>query len=259
MYDLVYKVMYLFLFFFIASIIGYIVEVIFCSINDKKLVWNRGFLIGPYIPIYGVGTISILYLLRKYFTDPMALFFLTTIICSFIEYFTSWIMEKLFKVRWWDYSEERFNIEGRICLFNSLLFGVSGLMVVYFIYPFISKLLLSLSHTALIIISSICLIVFLTDLVVTVTTLIGVRKTLADFKGKDATEIAREEVMKKIKKNSFLFNRLLKAFPHNDKFNNKEFKEFKNIVANIRNKLKEAKQSLKDKTDEFKKSNFIKK
>lgn len=259
MYDLVYNVMYLFLFFFVASVIGYLVEVIFCSIDQKKLVLNRGFLIGPYIPIYGVGTITILFLLRKYFNDPMALFFLTTIVCSFIEYFTSWIMEKMFKVRWWDYTDKKFNIEGRVCLVNSLLFGLAGLIVVYFIYPLINNLLFSIPHAALIIISSICLIIFLTDLIITLTTLIGVRKTLADFKGKDATEIAREEVMKKIKKHSFLFNRLLKAFPHNEKVNNKEFREFKDVVASIRIKLKEAKQNFKDKTDEFKKNNFSKK
>lgn len=259
MYDSLYNIMYLFLFFFVASIIGYIAEVLCCSIKEEKLVLNRGFLIGPYIPIYGVGTITILFLLRKYFNDPMALFFLTTIVCSIIEYFTSWIMEKMFKVRWWDYSDERFNIEGRVCLLNSLLFGLAGLIVVYFIYPLINNLLLSIPHTVLIIISSICLIVFLTDFIITITTLIGVRKTLADFKGKDATEIAREEVIKKIKKHSFLFNRLLKAFPHNDNVNNREFKEFKDVVANIRIKLKEAKQNFKDKTTEFKKTNFMKK
>ena len=112
MYNVVYKVMYLFMFFFIASMIGYIAEVTCCSIKDKKLVWNRGFLIGPYIPIYGVGCIATLILLRKYFSNPITLFFLTIIVCSALEYFTSWIMEKLFKVRWWDYSEYRFNVDG---------------------------------------------------------------------------------------------------------------------------------------------------
>jgi len=241
MYNVVYKVMYLFMFFFIASMIGYIAEVTCCSIKDKKLVWNRGFLIGPYIPIYGVGCIATLILLRKYFSDPITLFFLTIIVCSALEYFTSWIMEKLFKVRWWDYSEYRFNVDGRI------LFGFAGLIVVYFVYPFIRGLLDKVPHTVLIVVGLICLVIFLTDLVVTFATLISVRKTLADFKGKDATEIAREEVIKKIKKKSYLFNRLLKAFPKTDKFNKKEFIEFKKTVQNIRKKIK-------DKTDEYKDS-----
>lgn len=152
MYNVVYKVMYLFMFFFIASMIGYIAEVTCCSIKDKKIVWNRGFLIGPYIPIYGVGCIATLILLRKYFSDPITLFFLTIIVCSALEYFTSWIMEKLFKVRWWDYSEYRFNVDGRICLLNSILFGFAGLIVVYFVYPFIRGLLDKVPHTVLIVV-----------------------------------------------------------------------------------------------------------
>lgn len=160
MYNVVYKVMYLFMFFFIASMIGYIAEVTCCSIKDKRLVWNRGFLIGPYIPIYGVGCIATLILLRKYFSDPITLFFLTIIVCSTLEYFTSWIMEKLFKVRWWDYSEYRFNVDGRICLLNSILFGFAGLIVVYFVYPFIRGLLDTVPHTVLIVVGLICLVIF---------------------------------------------------------------------------------------------------
>lgn len=247
MYDVIYRIMYVFLFFFIASVIGYMVEVIFCSLDQRKFIWNRGFLIGPYIPIYGVGTITILSLLRKYFQDPLVLFFLTVIICSTLEYFTSWIMEKLFKVRWWDYSKEKFNIDGRICLSSSVLFGLSGLIVVYLIYPLISSLLNIIPHLTLIIVSFICCIIFLIDLILTTSTLIGVRKTLAEFKGKDVTEIARSEVIKKIKHKTFFFNRLFKAFPKIDQFNNKNIIELKNSVSNFRNKLKEKKKNVKAK------------
>lgn len=125
------------------------------------------------------------------------------------------------------------------CRINCCIFCLS--------FSFIRGLLDKVPHTVLIVVGLICLVIFLTDLVVTFATLISVRKTLADFKGKDATEIAREEVIKKIKKKSYLFNRLLKAFPKTDKFNKKEFIEFKKTVQNIRKKIK-------DKTDEYKDS-----
>ena len=115
--------------FFIASVIGYLVEITFCSIGSKKLIINRGFLIGPYIPIYGVGTVLVVLFLYKYSNDPWVFFWMTVILCSFIEYVTSYIMEKIFKVRWWDYSHEPFNYNGRICLKNSLIFGFAGLIL----------------------------------------------------------------------------------------------------------------------------------
>ncbi len=244
--------MYLFLFFFTASVLGYCAEVCFCTLQNHKLTWQRGFLIGPYIPIYGVGTVVVLYALRRYFNDPLALFLMSTIVCTVIEYFTSWIMEKIFKVRWWDYSHKLFNIDGRVCLINSILFGLAGLVVVYLVYPIVNNILTAIPPKHIVLISTICLIVFISDFAVTVTTLLGVRKTLVKFKQKDITEIARQEVINKIKKHSFLYNRLLKAFPHNDKFNGVEFGEFKNLVKGFREKLRQAKMNFEEKAEELK-------
>lgn len=230
-----------FMIFFIASIIGYFIEIIFCSIQSKKIILNRGFLIGPYIPIYGAGTILVATFLYKYRHDPFVFFWMTVILCSFIEYITSYIMEKVFKVRWWDYSKESFNLNGRICLQNSMIFGIAGLIVIYTIYPFICHFLSLINKYLLEVIASILFFIFIADLSFTTITLINVRSNLMKFQGKDATEEAREEVLKAIKKQNFFVIRLLKAFPHSDQINRKEFRIFKQEVIEYRNKMREKK------------------
>lgn len=106
-----------FMLFFIYAILGWIIETTLVSIEKRKFV-NRGFLIGPYCPIYGFGGLAITILLKNYTKDPIVLFLMAVIICGTLEYFTSYIMEKIFKARWWDYSAKKYNINGRICLEN---------------------------------------------------------------------------------------------------------------------------------------------
>lgn len=104
-------------------------------VRHKKFV-NRGFLIGPYCPIYGYGAISMTLLLKGYANDPIVLFVMAIVICSILEYTTSFVMEKLFKIRWWDYSNRKFNINGRICLETMIPFGILGCLMIYFVNPF---------------------------------------------------------------------------------------------------------------------------
>ena len=84
------------------------------SIRNKKFV-NRGFLIGPVCPIYGYGVVLVSLLLQKYQNDIIVTFFMSIIICGFLEYFTSYFMEIIFKARWWDYSNIKWNLDGYIC------------------------------------------------------------------------------------------------------------------------------------------------
>lgn len=104
-----------FLYFIIYSFIGWLIEVVCKSIEYKRFV-NRGFLIVPICPIYGYGVLFIILLIGKDTSDILGVFLKSVLICSVLEYFTSYFMEKLFKVRWWDYSKRKFNINGRICL-----------------------------------------------------------------------------------------------------------------------------------------------
>ena len=100
--------------FFIFSFLGWVMEVTLTLITDKKFV-NRGFLLGPCCPIYGCGCILLNLLLQNYMNNIIVLFILTMFTCSLLEYITSFLMEKIFKLRWWDYSQMRFNINGRMC------------------------------------------------------------------------------------------------------------------------------------------------
>lgn len=110
-----------------------------CRDRTKKFV-NRGFLYGPYCPIYGFGALIVLYPLLALGNHPILVFLGGMILTSALEYFTSWLMETLFHEKWWDYSHYKYNLNGRICLLNSTLFGLMALVVVFIIQPYVEKL-----------------------------------------------------------------------------------------------------------------------
>lgn len=209
-----------FILFMIYSVIGWLIEVVVCSLQLRKIV-DRGFLIGPYCPIYGVCSILMIFLLNKYLSDPIVLFVMATLICSIIEYITSYIMEKLFKVRWWDYSHMKFNINGRICLSNSILFGFLGLFLMYIVNPFFNKILLMISKTILIIISVIILVIFIVDVCISFNIINKIKITANSMK-KDYTEEINKKVREVLKKKSLLYKRLISAFPNIHILNNRK-------------------------------------
>ena len=131
------------LFFFFFSIIGWLWEVFYFIVINGQLV-NRGFLRGPWLPIYGFGcALLILFTkskkLRKLLNSPMWTFIFITIFCTALEYITSYVIEKQTGVRYWDYSKLFMNINGRVCLKNSIFFGIGGSLCIYIIGPAFSK------------------------------------------------------------------------------------------------------------------------
>ena len=150
---MLYNLSFYFLLFFIYAFCGWLIEVFVFLIKEKKLI-NRGFLIGPYCPIYGFCAILMVLTFGKYFSTPFALFVMAGVICTFFEYITSYIMEKIFGARWWDYSNISFNINGRVCLHNSLAFGILGMLLLYSINPFLENLLKQIPKEILICIST---------------------------------------------------------------------------------------------------------
>lgn len=206
-------------------------------IQHKKFV-NRGFLIGPYCPIYGTGALLITLLLRKYTEDWMALFILTVVLCGTLEYLTSYIMEKLFHARWWDYSQRKFNINGRICLYTMSIFGILGLLIMEVLNPFFIPLIESLQETSLNFISIGLAIVFLVDIVISTNVVSYVGRATKEF-GKDLDNT--EEITKKVKEallgKSRLYRRLLNAYPS---------------IYTVKAKIKEKQKEIKDKSEEIK-------
>lgn len=123
-----------FLWFILYSVTGWIMETLLFAVRDKKSV-KRGFLFGPLCPIYGTGAVVCTLLLYGRVSNFFALFAIGLVLCDTIEYVTSFVMEKAFHAKWWDYSNQKFNLNGRICLVSSLLFGGGVALLIKFIQP----------------------------------------------------------------------------------------------------------------------------
>ena len=208
----IYKLLYLFLLFLIYSFIGWIVEVILAYFTHKKFI-NRGFLIGPYCPIYGVGVLLIVWLLKRYTDSILVLFILAMVLCMALEYMTSFVMEKLFNTRWWDYSDMRFNINGRICLETAIPFGIGGLVIMYLVNPLFEGILNMLSVKVVIILGSILLTLFLIDLGISLSVVLRVNSVDVS-KYTDNTELINKKVREYLMKYSILTKRLMESFPN---------------------------------------------
>lgn len=126
--------------FFIYSFFGYLWEVFYVSARKHKLT-DRGFLYGPILPIYGSGALIILFATIPVKYSLVLVFVCGLIAATLLEFFTGWAMEKLFKVRYWDYSEDFLNAGGYICLKASLAWGVFSVLLIYFVQDYIEKLL----------------------------------------------------------------------------------------------------------------------
>ena len=126
------------------SFLGWCGEMVYCSIGQRRLCEKRGFLNGPICPIYGHGAIVVLLALDGGCDSPVLTFFLGAVLTSLVEYVTSYAMEKLFHMRWWDYSRYRFHINGRVCLLNSTLFGLASVFLCHAANPPIADRLASL-------------------------------------------------------------------------------------------------------------------
>ena len=184
---------YYFLLFFIASFLGWCMEVT-CKLFQFHRFINRGFMIGPYCPIYGFGAAGVTMLLSRFTEDPFAVFGLAILICGTLEYVVSVMMEKLFHARWWDYSTKRFNLNGRICANTLIPFGLLGLGMIYFIKPFFFRLYGLMSETAMRAVCIALLIPFLTDTVISSFTLLHLRRHAASLDG-DSTEAITRSIL----------------------------------------------------------------
>ena len=201
-----------FLYFIIYSFLGWVMEVIVSLVYKKKFV-NRGFLIGPICPIYGFGILLLLFLIRD-LNKPFYLnFIIVCITCAILEYLTSFFMEKIFKARWWDYSNKRFNLNGRICLEVLLQFGVLGTIVLYFVHPFIKTLISYLNVSTIVIISIILFIIYIIDNIVTFNVLNKIKNKIK-YEDRDNTEEINQRIKKWIENNSILYKRLKNSFPN---------------------------------------------
>ena len=244
--------------FFIYSFLGWIMEVSLTLITDKKFV-NRGFLLGPCCPIYGCGCILLNLLLHNYTNNVLVLFILTMFTCSLLEYITSFLMEKIFNARWWDYSNNKFNINGRVCLETIVPFGILGLVLIYVINPFIFDNLSKVPTNVINIIAVVVAVLFTLDLIISLTVISNVRKATTKFdkeNPKDSTDEISRKVREFLKSKSPLNRRLVEAFPELTaiiKERKEQIKQkTKEIKGDIVNKANEVRSDITDKAGELK-------
>lgn len=160
-YNKKYEISSIILFFFIFSFIGWIWEVSLYLFRDGMLV-NRGTLHGPWLPIYGWGCTIIILLtrfkkIREILKNPVLTFIIIVIVCSIIEYMTSWYIELISGLRYWDYTGVFLNLNGRICFECSAFFGLGGALCVYIVAPFLERKIQKITKKTKIIICTILL------------------------------------------------------------------------------------------------------
>lgn len=232
-----------FIMFLIYSIFGWLVEEINFMIRWKKLV-NRGFLIGPYCPIYGCGGVLITLFLSQYQSNPVTLFVMAMVICAVLEYITSYLLEKIFKARWWDYSMYKYNINGRICLEIMIPFGLLGCLAIYVINPLIFKLFALFTPHTLNIIAIVLVSLFFIDFIISLKIIKNLRKSASTFFTKDSTEEISRKVKETLENASKLINtRIVKAFPNL----NKKINEISENVKKLAKALEDAEKKEKKK------------
>lgn len=166
-------------------------ESIVRSVCEKKLI-NTGFLYGPFCPIYGCGAIIMLVFLKRFENTWIVLFITSFLFLTFWEYIVGAFSEKTFKTKYWDYSNQKFNFQGRICLTNSLCWGVLGVIFIKYLHPFVFNIIQTIDATILVITVYILTILFIIDMVVSITKLINIKSTLQ--KVEDLNEQIKEKI-----------------------------------------------------------------
>ena len=175
-----YNVYQLLMLFLAYSFLGWCVEVSFVAVTTGRVV-NRGFLNGPVCPIYGVGMLGALLLLEPVSDNLVLLFFLGMLLCTLVELIGGWILELAFHTRWWDYTDKPFNLGGYVCLGFSIMWGFAVTFAVRLIHPLVFSLVCWLPHLVGWILIGVLYALFLIDFVLTLITVIGLRKQLGEL------------------------------------------------------------------------------
>jgi len=166
-------------YFFFYSFFGWVLECIWCTVSEtrknKKFTFiNRGFLIGPLCPIYGCSALTMTIFLQPFAHNLWIVFFLGILVCDTVEYLTSYIMEKIFNARWWDYSQRFMNLNGRICLQHTFIWGFLSVLFIRFINPNVTNLILKVPEDYFSILIYIMLTLFIIDFFIAVVATIDI-------------------------------------------------------------------------------------
>lgn len=206
------------IYFIIYSFIGWVIESTFKSLLFKKPI-NSGFLHGPFIPIYGVGAFVIVTFLSPFTNNIILLFFLGMIFLTIMEYIIGMVMEKMFNTSWWDYSDNPLNLNGKICLENSIYWGLLTVFLVKILHPAIMNCVTYIPNRYGTIAIIVFLVYFILDYMITTVEVLNLQERVKSFlynknfnKFKQPGELKEDlsELTEKILKRS---KRLLRIYP----------------------------------------------
>lgn len=172
--------------FFLYGFIGWGVEVVYAAIKTHKLV-NRGFLCGPICPIYGFGMVGLVYSISLIpmpdsgSMSAVAIFFIGMFLTTAIELVGGWALFKIYHIRWWDYSEMKFNLGGYICPQFSLLWGLGSVLMIKVVHPLLARGSNPMPFKVMLILDIVLFVLFAVDVAVSTAAAIGLNKYLREI------------------------------------------------------------------------------
>lgn len=207
-------------YFIIYSIGGWILESIYRSFRERKII-NTGFLKGPLCPIYGIGAIIMFLFLKQFSKNVILLFIVSLLVMTLWEYLVGYMLEKIFKTKYWDYSDHKINIKGRVCLFNSICWGILGVLFVKYIHPFVQERLEIVNPTVLKVVIYVITILFIIDTIISIIKMKNIKESL------QKVEEINFQIKQKLEE--------LKKFNHK-KFTKDLVEESQNAIEELRKK-----------------------
>ncbi len=204
----------LLLLFFAYAFIGWCIEVTLKYFQFHRFI-NRGFLTGPWLPIYGSGAALITVAVRGLAPLESSVgttFVISFILCGIVEYMTSFVLEKRFHARWWDYSQKPMNLHGRVWIGNLILFGLGGVLIIELFNPLLFRLFGNMSFRMRESLAIVLSCIFAADYVMSHFVLKLVKSGVESSEADD-TEAINKEVRLLLRDRSFFHRRFAEAYP----------------------------------------------
>ncbi len=226
-------------YFIIYSFLGWVLESIYKTIMQKKFV-NSGFLYGPICPIYGIGAIIMLLFLNSFSEHIFILFLVGMFAFTVWEYLVGWGLEKIFKIKYWDYSENRYNFQGRVCLSHSMAWGILGVLFIVLIHPQIKNILNNISSEILLAICIIGTAYMLIDFIVSIIKIKNITVKIKILKEITITIKEKTEELKNLIENNSM----------KKKYSNK----LKETIGELNKKQQELREKIEKQTSRLRKA-----
>ncbi len=252
------------MYFIVYSFFGWVMESILKTIIQKKPV-NSGFLYGPFCPIYGFGAIIMFAFLQSFKENVVVLFIIAFFILSIWEYIVGWALEKIFNTKYWDYSENKFNIKGRVCLMNSLSWGLLGVTFIRYIHPFIIEKIDIIKTNDLLFLTITLSVIIIVDLIISIIKIKNISLNLEKLKeitstikekieeletkqiGKESLQINKETLLQAIEELKYRQTKIKRKLIKQTSRLKKAFPSMKSdVIEKINEFLKEKKENIRN-------------